>query len=195
MRSTVWTVSCSTIAFAGVLCVAFGSFAEPPRGSKAKLSKKAKSDSSDKTADKKRVSLKVARERAKLMHNIYSATLDVIHHRYFRAEKSSSVPARALEDVFSEIARRESIKANWIAVNTRAMSIDHEPQNDFEKQAAKAIAAGEHEYERVENGTYRRAEGIPLNNRGCLGCHLRFGANGKAKRFAGLIITIPIKKD
>jgi len=194
MRSTVWTVSCSTIAFASVLCVAFGSFAGPPRGSKAAFSTKSKADSTEKSADKKRVSVKVARERAKLLHNIYSATLDVIHHRYFRAEKSN-IPARVMEDVFSEIARRENIKANWIAVNTRAMSIDHQPQDDFEKQAAKVIAAGKRDYERVEQGVYRRAEGISLMNRGCLGCHLRFGATGKAKRFAGLVITIPVTKE
>lgn len=194
MRTTVWAVPCSAIALGSVLWVAVASFAEPPRGSKTESSTEAKSDSTKKLDDKKRVSIEVARERAKLTHNIYSATLDVIHHRYFRDDRSS-IPARVMEDVFSEIARRENIKANWIAVNAKAMSIDHRPQNDFEKQAAKAIAAGQREYELVENGVYRRAEGISLMNRGCLGCHLGFGASGTTKRFAGLVITIPVTKD
>jgi len=194
MRSTVWTVPCSTIALASVLCVAVASFAEPPRESTNALSTEEKSDSTEKSDDKKQVSVEIARERAKLTHNIYAATLDVIHHRYFREDRSA-VPARAMEDVFSVIARRENIKAKWIAVNTRAMSIDHQPHGDFEKQAAKAIAAGKREYELVEHGIYRRAEGISLMNRGCLGCHLRFGSSGKTERFAGLVITIPVTKD
>ena len=194
MRSTAGIVPCAIIASVGVLCVAIGSFAQPPSGSKGEASTVKKSAPTKKPADKKRVSVKVARERAKLLHNIYSATLDVIHHRYFRNDRST-IPARAMEDVFSEIARREDIKANWISVNARAMSIDHRPKGDFEKRAAKAIAAGKRDYERVENGVYRRAEGISLMNRGCLGCHLRFGASGKTKRFAGLVIAIPVKKE
>ena len=142
----------------------------------------------------KRVSVEVARQRAKLTHNIYAATLDVVHHHFFRDDRTA-IPARAMEDVFSEIARRENIKARWIAVNTRAMSIDHQPHDDFEKQAAKAIAAGKPDYEFVEHGVYRRAEGISLMNRGCLGCHVGFGASVKTKRFAGLVITIPVTDD
>ena len=194
MRSTVWTVPCSILTLASVLCVAVVSLAESPAAPKNESSPDEKSDSSEKSDDTKRISVEVARERAKLTHNIYAATLDVIHHRYFREDRSS-IPARAMEDVFSEIARQENIKANWIAVNTRAMSIDHEPQDDFEKQAAKAIAAGQREYELVEHGLYRRAQGISLMNRGCLGCHLGFGATGKIERFAGLVISIPVVKD
>ncbi|MFO1007996.1 MAG: hypothetical protein U0929_18705, partial [Planctomycetaceae bacterium] len=52
--------------------------------------------------DKDRVPVEVARDRAKLMHDIYTATLDVMHHRYFHREKSV-VPARAMEDVFDEM--------------------------------------------------------------------------------------------
>lgn len=134
-----------------------------------------------------------ARKRAILTHKIYSATLDVIHHRYFRADRTA-VPARAMEDVFDEIAREANIQAKWISVNARAMSIDHRPKGDFEKRAAKVMSGDEQTYERVDDGVYRRAEHISLMNRGCLGCHLGFGANGTTKRFAGLVISIPIKK-
>ena len=47
-----------------------------------------------------RVPVAVARDRAKLMHEIYSATLEVMHDRYFHADRAV-VPARAMEDVFS----------------------------------------------------------------------------------------------
>jgi hypothetical protein len=194
MRSALSIVSCFTVALVGALCVAVATFAEPPSGSSNELSAAEKSDSAEKSDDEKRVSVEVARARAKLTHNIYSATLDVMHHRYFHDDRAT-VPARALEEVFSDIALQENIKANWIAVNATAMSINHKPQNDFEKQAAKAIASGKSEYELVEDGVYRRAEGISLMNRGCLACHVGFGASGKTKRFAGLVITIPVTKE
>ena len=192
MHASRWTVPYSGIALVGVLCIAVVSFAGPPNTSKDDPSTEQKSDSARKPVNQKRVSVEAARERAILAHNIYSATLDVMHHRYFRNDRST-VPARALEDVFSEIARQENIEANWIAVNAKAMSIDHRPKDGFEKQAAKAIASGQPEYERVEKGIYRRAERISLMNRGCLGCHLGFGASGKKERFAGLVITIPLE--
>lgn len=123
MRAPRWTAPCSGIALVGVLCIAVVSSAEPPGRSNNESSTEQKSDSTQKPVEGKRVSIEAARERAKLAHNIYSATLDVMHHRYFRNDRSS-VPARALEDVFSEIARLENIEANWIAVNAKPMSID-----------------------------------------------------------------------
>ena len=81
------------------------------------------------------VPIAVARDRAKLMHDIYLTTLDVMHDRYFHADRAI-VPARAMEDVFSEMENQTGSRANWISVNLKAMSIDHEPQTEFEKRAA-----------------------------------------------------------
>jgi len=195
MHSTTWIVGRSTVALAIVLCVAVAAFAEPPTDSTNETSTEEASDSTEQADGAKRVSVEAARERATLAHNIYAATLDTMHHRYFRSDRTTAIPARAMEDVFSEIARQENIKANWISVNTRAMSIDHRPEDGFEKDAARAIAAGDSEYEVVKDGVYRRAEGISLMNRGCLGCHLGFGTSTKTDRFAGLIISIEVTED
>jgi len=134
-----------------------------------------------------------ARERAKLMHNIYAATLEVIHHHFFKRDRSV-LPARAMEDVFAEMDKQSNIKAGWISVNTKAMSIHHEPTTDFEKQAAKAIAAGEGHHEVVEDGFYRRASAIPLGA-GCVSCHTGFfSKTPQTQRFAALVISVPINK-
>lgn len=135
--------------------------------------------------------LPAARQQARLAHQIYAASLDVIHERYFRDDRST-VPARALEDVFSEVARQTRIDARWIGVNARTMSINHEPKDDFEKAAAKAIAGGKREYEAVENGVYRRAEAVPLAV-GCLTCHGSFGMVPKTPRFAALVVKMPLE--
>jgi len=191
-------VSFSAITLASMLYIGVALLADAPAESKSKVSSAKKSSSrkstkKKKSADEHRITVAAARERAKLTHNIYEATLDMIHHNYFRKDRST-VPARVMEDVFDDIARREHIKAKWITVNAKVMSIDHKPESDFEKQAAKEIAAGKEEYELVKDGLYRRAVGISLMNRGCLGCHMGFGANNKKDRFAGLVISIPVEE-
>lgn len=147
------------------------------------------------TADKPQVpstaAVDSARQRAKLVHQIYSTTLDVMHERYFRNDRST-IPARAMEDVFAEVARTTKIDARWIGVNAKTMGINHEPKDDFEKSAARAIGGGKEEFEAVEEGVYRRAEGIPLAV-GCLTCHGSFGMVPKTPRFAGLVINIPLQ--
>lgn len=141
-----------------------------------------------------RVPVAVARERAELMHRIYAATLEVLHHRYFH-DSRATVPARAMEDVFAEMARQSQVEANWIAVNTRAMSLSHEPKSEFEKAAAKEISDGKEQYELVEDGFYRRAGAIPLAS-GCVNCHAGFfKAPPKSPRFAALVISVPVKEE
>ena len=142
--------------------------------------------------DDRRVPVAAARDRAKLMHEVYAATLDSMHHHFFRRDRAV-LPARALEDVFEQVGRRSGVEARWIAVNTPAMTVDHEPKTAFEKAAAAAIAAGKDEYVEVAGGVYRRAGAIPLGA-GCVSCHTRsFGAPDKTPRFAGLVVGVPVK--
>ena len=143
------------------------------------------------TAREAPVSAAVARDRAKLMHDVYAATLHVMHEHYFNDERAI-VPARALEDAFAEIADRSKIKARWISVNTKPMSIGHEPKSDFEKKAAAAIAAGKRDFELAEKNYYQRAAPIPLTD-GCVNCHTGFFAGTpKSPRFAALVIGMAI---
>ena len=140
------------------------------------------------------VTVAVARDRARWMHEVYAATLEVMHDRYFHDERAI-VPARALEDVFDEVAEQSKMKARWISVNTKPMSIHHEPKSEFEKQAATEISAGKSEFERIEDGYYQRAAAIPLSG-GCISCHTGFFAGApKSPRFAALVIRIPIAKE
>lgn len=135
-----------------------------------------------------------ARERAKLLHDVYTTTLEVMHRHYFRRD-GPVLPARAMDDVFEEMASLSGGYAKWIAVNTKAMSIDHEPATTFEKQAAAELAAGKAEYEVVAKRVYRRATPIPLHSN-CVGCHTKmFSDPPKTPRFAGLVISIPLKAE
>lgn len=172
------------------LTVAFGAFcclnhlsADPP----------AKSERLD-PADTHRVPGAVARDRAELMHDLFADTLDVVHRRYFRRE-GAVLPSRALEDVFAQMEKRSGVKARWIAVNTPAMSINHEPESAFEKKAVEELSAGKDKYSRVEKGYYLEARPIPLGA-GCIGCHTKQAPiTDKKPRFAGLVIAVPVKDE
>jgi hypothetical protein len=138
-----------------------------------------------------RVSLDVARDRARLMHDLYSSTLDAIHHRYFRREQPV-IPARAMEDIFKDMERADYGEAKWISASFSPMSIDHEPTTDFEKRAAKQLARGESPVEIIEDGYYRHAGSILLTG-GCVSCHSgTFGNVSPSAKFAGLVISIPV---
>lgn len=177
------------LCFLAALALFAGLFPEPRTGY-AEDSKAAP----DTTKENERVPEAVARDRAKVMHEIYSATLDVMHHRYFHRERSV-LPARAMEDIFAHIDRQSGMQARWIAVNTKAMSINHEPATPFEKQAAREIAAGKTSVDVIEDGYYRRAGAIPLDA-GCVSCHGGFFKEAsKTPRFAGLVISVPVLRD
>lgn len=145
----------------------------------------------DEFPDKHRVSVAVARDRAKTSHEIYAATLESLHHFYFHGDRAA-VPAKVMEDIFAESQRQTKIEARWISVSLKPMSINHEPKSNFEKLAAKEIAAGKPDYDAIEGGYYRRAGAIFLSG-GCVSCHggLTKGAEGKPQ-YAGLVISIPI---
>ncbi len=140
------------------------------------------------------VSVAVARDRAQTMYQIYSSTLDVLHDHYFHANRAV-LPARAMEDIFSDGEAQSGVKTRWIAVNAKAMSVDHEPSNEFEKEASRQIAAGEKSLEQIDGKTYRFAGSIPLHEN-CVQCHMgTFTAPSKKPRFAGLVISIPVDAD
>lgn len=144
-------------------------------------------------SDSQQVSVDVARDRAKIMHEIYAATLHSIHDHYFHGDRAR-VPAKAMEDVFAELQRQTKMEARWISASLQPMSINHEPKSDFEKQAAKEIAGGKAEFDAVEGGFYRRAGAIPLSG-GCVACHGGLFQGEGRRQFAGLVISIPVTGD
>ncbi|HTN73904.1 MAG TPA: DUF3365 domain-containing protein [Pirellulaceae bacterium] len=182
-----WHSCWQLFAIIGVVGMAVSLYGEEPTNAEPATPDKP-------AASEPRVTVAIARDRAKLMHQVYASTLEVMHDRYFHDERAI-VPARALEDVFVEISKQSKIKARWISVNTKPMSLHHEPKSDFEKQAATELGAGKGEFERVEKGFYLRAAPIPLTS-GCVSCHTGFFAGPpKTPRFAGLVISVPVDEE
>ncbi|MCA9267653.1 MAG: DUF3365 domain-containing protein [Planctomycetales bacterium] len=188
MKST-WRVCLAAACVAASLAGARAAHSEETPAASADNSEAQGAE--DNTAGAARYSVEVARDRAKIMHEVYVATLDAVHHHYFRGERAV-VPARAMEDVFDAVKQGSNIEARWISVSLKPMSITHEPKSDFEKKAAQEIAAGKPHYEEIADGVYRRAGAIPMEN-SCISCHVGFfNKPGTSPKFAGLVISMPV---
>ena len=133
-----------------------------------------------------------ARRQAEILHEAMHATLQVVHHRYYREDEGLPLPAAMLTDVFAELEKEQHVKLRWLAVEGQVMNSDHKPRDQFENEAVKALKLGKQEYERVENGVYRRVGPITLTNH-CLKCHVP-DRKTTLNRTAGLIVAIPIKE-
>ncbi len=136
-----------------------------------------------------------ARRQAKLLHEVYVTTLHTVHRTYFDEDSRDTIPARAMENVFRDVDRETGGRTRWIAVNTPAMNIDHKPEPGFEKDAARQLAKGDREFEKIEDGVYRRAGAVSLFA-GCTKCHLSgIRPQQNVRSVAGLVISIPVKAD
>jgi hypothetical protein len=137
-------------------------------------------------------SVEEARQRAKLLHGTIHDTLQIVHARYFRDGERLMLPAAVLKDVFDEMEERDGVILRWLVVEGRSMDIDHEPKDEFEKAAARALASGKDQYESSEAGVYRYAGPITLGA-DCLKCHMPNRSSNK-ERTAGLLISMPVDK-
>jgi len=137
-------------------------------------------------------SMEEARGRARWMHEAIHGSLQVMHRDFFgNGDDNLSLPSQSLEDVFLQLDESWGVEARWLGVNA-TKDADHEPQDAFEKKAAKAIAAGETEFFAVERGKFRYVGMIRLKNE-CLKCHVPRRTTLE-DRFAGLALSIPLKK-
>lgn len=154
-----------------------------------------KTDSVGKTESENHIQVAEARRLTRVLHDTYVATLHTVHRQYFDEGERETIPARALEDVFRQIDRETGGTTRWISVNTPAMNIDHRPKDGFEKDAARRLASGDREFERVENGAFHRAGAVSLFA-GCTKCHLSgLRPQTKVRSVAGLVISLPVKTD
>ena len=114
----------------------------------------------------------------------------MIHDRYYREDEALPIPAAILGEVFKDVETEQHVKLRWLAVEGLAMNSDHKPTDEFERQAAEKLKAGERFYEITADGVYRRAAPITLSGH-CLKCHMP-DRKSTRDRVAGLIITIPV---
>jgi hypothetical protein len=69
-----------------------------------------------------------ARERAQILHEAMHATLQIVHHEYYREDEGLTIPAATLQGVFREMATRQGVELRWLAVQGEAMNSDQAAQ-------------------------------------------------------------------
>ena len=121
-----------------------------------------------------------ARGRARLLHGTIHDTLQFVHAQDYRVGEGLMIPAAGLERVFRGDGRTNDVKLRWLAVDGRAMNIDHNPRDEFEEEASKSLASGKDEHELVADGVYRYAAPITLRAE-CLKCHFPAGPATRAE--------------
>jgi hypothetical protein len=163
------------VQFAGCALALNSVFAEPPAAS---------------APEARTPNVAEARAQAQLLHETLHATLQVVHHEYYREDEGLTIPAATMKKVFGELAERRKVGIRWLVVEGQAMNADHVAQDDFERAAVKALAAGEQSHELAAGSVYRHAGPIALTAE-CLKCHLPNRTSTKP-RTAGLIIAIPV---
>ena len=137
-----------------------------------------------------RVSVAEARRHARVLHSTLHATLQLVHHRYFREDEGMPIPAAVMNQVFAEIEAGQPVRVRWLVVEGQAMNTDHLPQDAFEREAVAALEAGEPAFEQIEAGVFRWAGPITLTN-ACLKCHVP-DRKSTENRTAGLLISMPV---
>ncbi len=140
--------------------------------------------------DEEQVTVPEARRQAALLHTTLHATLQAMHHRYYREDAGLPIPAATVKEIFAELEQESSVKLRWLVVEGQAMNTDHQAKTPFERDAVDKLKSGSPFVEETRDGTYRRAAPITLTSH-CLKCHVPDRKSTK-NRTAGLIISMPV---
>ncbi|WAC18598.1 DUF3365 domain-containing protein [Luteolibacter sp. SL250] len=132
-----------------------------------------------------------AKLRSQLLHEVLHGALQVMHRDFFKEEEKSKIPSESLEDVFEEMEKTWGVRIEWLAVDTKAMNVDHRADDAFEKKAVEVISSGAEAHDMKEGGLYRYAGVIPLGNR-CLKCHVP-DRTSLEERKAAVVISMPLQ--
>jgi hypothetical protein len=110
-----------------------------------------------------------ARRSVSLLADFYRENLLLTHTTYINgSQQPAAVTTRKL---FAAMTEKGWPEARWLSVNGKPLNVENAPRDPFEKEAARAIRAGEMLVERVEKGRYRAVAAVPFNG-ACLKCHL-----------------------
>jgi hypothetical protein len=74
---------------------------------------------------------------------------------FFDEEKRHDIPSSSLEDVFAELKKQWNVEVVWMAVNAKAMSIDHRPKGGFEQAGRPGALDGLSSLPRLDFGERR----------------------------------------
>lgn len=128
--------------------------------------------------------------RARLLYETIHGAIQIVHRDFFDEDNPGAIPSASLEDVFASLAESYQVELKWLIVETDVLNVDHQPADDFERAAVKALRNGEPHYAEAERDLYRFAGPIRLASQ-CLKCHVKQRLTTE-DRMAGLLISMPL---
>lgn len=131
-----------------------------------------------------------ANARARLLHETIHGAIQIVHRDFFDEDNPGAIPSASLEDVFASLADSYQVELKWLIVETDVLNVDHQPADDFERAAVKALRKGEPQYTESQPDRYRFAGPIRLASQ-CLKCHVKQRLTTE-DRIAGLLISMPL---
>lgn len=135
-------------------------------------------------------SISEARVRAQLLHAAIHGSLRVMHRDFFHKGDSKAIPSESLKDVFKAMEEEWHVSIRWLASDETVMNADNKAKDEFQRKALAAVKNGDKEMTAVENGIFRYAGVIPLQNQ-CLKCHAP-DRKSLEDRFAALEISMRV---
>ena len=116
------------------------------------------------------LSLEEARRTVSLLHDVYLTTLRHVHRRFPVSAGQPVVAALVIRDIQKELSSRGPVRSRFLAVDTRAMNPDHNPKDDFEREAVSALRRGSSRVEAIDGDQLRVATTVSLGG-DCFPCH------------------------
>ena len=132
-----------------------------------------------------------ARARAQLIHAVIHGSLRIMHRDFLRKGDSKAIPSESLKDVFKAMEEEWQVTIRWLASDETVMNVDNKAKDDFQRKALVAVKGGEKEMTAEENGIFRFAGVIPLQNQ-CLKCHSP-DRTSLEDRFSALEISMRVR--
>jgi hypothetical protein len=132
-----------------------------------------------------------ARSAVRLMADFYREHLLLVHQTYVRDNKPPA--ATVIREQFVDMTALGWPKAHWLSVNGNPLNPANRPQDDFEREAARAIRRGEDLVERIEAATgggkrYRAVASVAFTGP-CLKCHW---GEKESDYFGAITFVVPL---
>lgn len=119
-----------------------------------------------------KMSLPQARQTVSMLNDLYVNAVVLTHGTYVK-DKGITPAATVARKVFEAMDKKGWPKTRWLSTTGRPFNPDHNPKDQFEKDAVVALKKGQARFERVENGQLRVATLVPLVDKSCQMCHTK----------------------
>jgi len=135
-----------------------------------------------------RYTLPQARQTVNMLNDLYVTSVVETHGTYVK--DAGTVPAATVaRHVFVAMGKKGWPKTRWLSTTGRPFNPEHNPKDQFEKDAVQALKSGKPRFERVENGNLRVATLVPLVDKSCQMCHTK---DKVGDPIGGLAYTVPL---